>query len=267
MTAFAENGRWGGRLGSRPEPENDPSIDALARSQRGEVARIWLSRAAMERRVADSFAVIRDALARRGAPSELVTLAARAVDDEHRHAELSRVVASRYEGAELAAPPRLPLEVPEHRGASEAVRDTLYVIGQCVLNETTAGVVLETCLEHARAPVATWALRELLSDEIEHGRIGWTYLASVDRATRRAAEPWLLPMTYLNLKLWREETPLCDRDEALAAHGAPHNAILHEALVDAVRSLVVPGLRALEMDVGPIERWLDAGASTDAPPT
>ena len=43
--------------------------------------------------------------------------------------------------------------------------------------------------------------------------------------------------------------------------------VLYAALVDALHTLIVPGLRELGMATGPIEAWLDSGASTDEPPT
>jgi hypothetical protein len=58
-------------------------------------------RSAMERRVGDSFEVVAAALERRGAARNLIDLAHRAIDDEYRHEELSRVVASRYAGRDL----------------------------------------------------------------------------------------------------------------------------------------------------------------------
>jgi hypothetical protein len=260
-------GRWGGRLTQRPLPEEDPTIEALTPSDRTRLAEIWLVRAAMERRVADSFEVIHEALVRRAASPELVEIASRAIDDEYRHTELSRLVASRFAGKELATPERLPLEVPAHKGASPALRDTLFVVGQCVLNETTASAFLETCYACAEGPLAKSALRELLSDEIDHSRMGWTYLASVDDRTRAEVGRWLLPMAYLNLRIWKKESPYDPKhSEALTRHGAPPGSVLHAALVDALRSLIVPGLKELRMPTDAIERWLDAGASTDRPP-
>jgi hypothetical protein len=264
---YGERGRWGGRLTQRPLPDVDASIEALSKQERERLALIWLSRAATERRVADSFEVITESLRRRAAPAALIETAARAVDDEYRHTELSRVVASRFAGRELAAPPRLTLEVPRHEGASPALRDTLFVVGQCVLNETTASTFLESCRDHARGPLAKAALRELLSDEVEHGRLGWSYLAWLDARERAAIGPWLLPMAYLNLKLWRDETPEDpEHVPALTAHGAPPASVVHEALVAALTSLIVPGLTELGMRTGPLEAWLAAGAFTDRPP-
>jgi hypothetical protein len=261
-------GRWAGRLTQKPLPQQDPSIDALSPHARRKLAGIWLSRAAMERRVADSFGVIARALKRCRAPAALIELAQRSIDDEYRHAELSRVVASRFAGRELPSPALLDLEVPEHRGASEELRDTLHVVGQCILNETTATAFLETCMAHATGTLARHALRELLSDEVDHGRIGWAYLASIPAETRRQVGPWILPMAYLNLRLWKEESPIDPEHlPELGAHGAPPGEVIHEALVDALTTLIVPGLRELDVPTAAVERWIAKGAFTDRAPT
>jgi hypothetical protein len=221
----------------------------------------------MERRVGDSFELVADALERRGAAAPLLELARRAVDDEYRHEELSRVVASRYAGRDVPRAPRLELVAPEYRGESQDVRDTLTIVGQCVFNETTAGAFLEASLAHARTNLARAALAELLSDEIDHGRIGWAYLAELEPRRRAEVGRWLLPLAYLNLREWRRETPIDPAHQAiLIDHGEPPGAVLHAALVDALRTLIVPGLVALGLDTGPIERWLDAGADTRHPP-
>ncbi len=264
---YTEQGRWGGRLTGRPLPDHDPEIDALAASDRHKLASIWHRRAAMERRVADSFEVIRDALVRLRASQVLVDLATRAIDDEYRHTELSRLVASRFAGYALPMPERLTLEVPRHQGASPELRDTLFVVGQCVLNETTAGAFLECCVQHASGPVASAALRELLSDEIDHGRIGWAHLASLDAGTRAEVARWMFPMAYLNLQIWKTETPYdADHSDALTRHGAPAAELIHAALVGALRDLIVPGMKELGTNASAIEAWLDAGAQTERPP-
>ncbi|HEX6766906.1 MAG TPA: hypothetical protein VF103_15530 [Polyangiaceae bacterium] len=266
-TEYGASGRWGGRLTKRPLPESDPLLDELSRDDRRALADVWLGRAAMERRVADAFAVIRDALRRRNAAFALVRLAERAIDDEYRHAELSRVVASRFAGEELAAPKRLALEVPKHASASAELRDTLFVVGQCVLNETTASAFLEACLAHAHGAVAKSALRELLSDEIDHGRIGWAHLASLSEATRAEVSRWLLPMAFLNLRTWREQSPEDpEHRSAWTLHGAPPHEVIHRALVDALRTLIVPGLKELRMRTDALDAWLDDGAPTDRLP-
>jgi hypothetical protein len=138
---------------------------------------------------------------------------------------------------------------------------------QCVLNETTASAFLEVCLTHARGALARTALQELLSDEIDHGRIGWAHLASLPEATRTEVARWLLPMAFLNLRTWREHSPDDPRHhDAWTLHGAPRADVTHAALVDALRTLIVPGLKELRMPTDALERWLDEGARTDRAP-
>jgi hypothetical protein len=264
---YSENGRWGGRLTGKPLPDHDPAIDALARPLRDRLAALWHIRSAMERRVGDSFSMVVEALERRNAPPEILNLAKRAVDDEYRHEELSRRVASVYAGKEMPRAERLKLNAPKYEGERPEIKDALTIVGQCVFNETTAGAFLEASLRVAKTPLAKAAISELLSDEIDHGRIGWAHLAQMSPADRKEVERWILPLAFLNLREWQRETPYDPtHDPIFSDHGEPPTKVLHEAMMDALRTLIVPGLEALGMDTKPLVTWLDAGADTSRPP-
>lgn len=259
--AFDPAGRWGGRLTSRDLPD-DPTVEALPAADRAELATHWLQRGASELRVGESFAVIRDALAEH-ASDHLAALAARAVDDEARHAQLSRVVASRYAGVELAPLPRLPHSVPAHASAPPALRRSLWVVGQCCLNETIATAVLEASFAATRAPLARAALRELLADEVDHARIGWAHLAELDAGVRDSLGPWLLPLTRANVRMWRTTPRDYPSRPELVEHGALTRELLEGAIQAALRDLVIPGFTRLELQTEPLRRWADAGTPTE----
>jgi hypothetical protein len=259
---YGPAGRWGGRLTGRPLPEADPDIDALDDAQRAELAEVWLGRTASERRVADAFEVVRDALRDLGAGAEIVAIATRAVDDEYRHEELSRRVASRFAGRELEAPPRLTLVVPEHPGADGELLRTLHVLGHCAMNETFASAFLETSLAFAKAPLARVAVQELLSDEIDHARLGWAHLGTLDDARRRAVAPWLLPMIRANLKMWRDTPRPYSTDAVIHRHGAPPADAVEKSLRGAISDLMIPGLERFGLPTEPIRAWLAEGAIT-----
>ena len=268
VIAYGKEGRYQGALASRPMPVQDAGLDALPQATRETLAAVWQVRAAMERRVADSFQVIEEALRARNASDELVALAHRAIDDEHRHAELSRQVASRYAARVLPAPERLPLTVPRLEGTSPAVRHTLHVVGQCILNETTAAAYLELCLHQATGATALWGLRELLADEVDHGRIGWAHLASLPLDERRSLSPWLLPLSFLNLRAWRRETvDESFTDPVFAQHGAPSADDVETTLSTALDALILRGFAQLDLDTSELRAWLDDGAPTGEPPT
>ncbi len=257
-------GRWSGRLTSRPLPEVDPSIERLTDEDRATVMQVWLARAANERRVSDSFAVVVNALLALNAAPGLIDLARRAVDDELRHAEICRYVASRFAGADVPTPARLPLAVPPHATASEELRHTLHVVGQCCLNETIASAVLEASIVNARGALVAAALRELLSDEIDHGRLGWAYLATVRSELRGKIELWLPAIARGNLKMWRETPRLYATSIAVVEQGALPADRTEATLLGAIRDLIIPGFDRLGLSTVELRRWLELGAPTAA---
>jgi len=264
MTIRAD-GRWQGKLTSRPLPETDETVEALDEAGRAELSAVWHARAATERRVADSFVVIRDALHELGADASLVELADRAIDDEYRHAEICRVIASRYAGRDLDPPPPLELKVPRHPGASRRLELALWVVGQCCMNETIASAFLEAAVATASGPMAKGALRELLSDEIDHARLGWAFLGSLTPEERAEMGPWLFGMMRANLRMWRDSPRTYPMTEELAAQGAPSEEVVEDAIITAVRDLILPGLERFELPTEKIRAWLAEGAPTALP--
>jgi hypothetical protein len=259
---YTSQGRWNGRLTNRPLPLDDKAIDQLSDAQRNELASIWLARAASERRVADAFEVIRNAFRDLYGDTALSALSVRAIDDEFRHAELSRRVASRYAGRELAEPERLRLVVPEHPGASPRLLRTLHILGHCAMNETFASAYLEAGLLYADAGLARAALRSLFSDEIDHARLGWAHLAGLDADERAELAPWLPALVRANLKMWRDTPRPYPSDPVLHAHGAPPADAVERALLDAIWLLIIPGLERFGLPVDHIRGWLEHGAPT-----
>jgi hypothetical protein len=258
------DGRWGGRVTNRPLLHGDETLALLSDEDRAALSEVWLGRAATERRVADSFAVIRDALGELGSDSSLVALADRAVDDEWRHAEICRFVASRFVDRELDPPPALELLVPKHHGADRQLTLELWVVGQCCMNETIASAFLEAAVTTSNAPMARGALRELLSDEIDHARLGWAFLATLPRERLDAIGPWLFGMLRENLKLWRDAPRGYPMTDALAAQGAPREAVVEDSLLTSVRELVIPGLERFALPTDKIQAWLASGAPTES---
>ncbi len=256
------DGRWGGRITNRPLLAGDPTVEALSDDARQEMSAVWHARAATERRVADSFMVMRDALRELRADTALATLAERAIDDEFRHAEICRVIASRYAGKDLEPPPQLELVVPRHRGANRKLELELWVVGQCCMNETIASAFLEAAVATATGPMAKGALRELLSDEIDHARLGWAFLGSLPREALDEIAPWLLGMMRANLKMWRDAPRGYPMTDELAGQGAPREEVVEDALLTAVRDLIIPGLEQFALPAEKIRAWLEQGAPT-----
>ncbi len=251
------DGRWGGAVTQRAVPD-DEALRALSVEVRGRLAANWLGQAATEARVAHSFSVIHESLSRLGAGRELVALAARAVDDEHRHAALAEEMAGIYAGRVVGPHDRLPARRPAHLAASSpALRDVLWVVGQCALNETFASAYLSAARRGAKSTLSRWALRELLEDEIDHSRIGWAFLRHLPSEMKRELSEWLLPLTVCNLREWR--ALVLPEDDILAPHGVPPMEVARVAIDEALVDLLLPGFVHVGLDTRALERWIARG--------
>ncbi len=244
-------------LTHREIPFEDPSVDALPAPERAEVAQMWRGRCETELRVAASFAVIAREVMEVGGLPEVIGLLSRAVADETRHAELCRRLASRYSAADVAWPPAEPLFVPPHEGADDRLRTTLHVIGMCCINETMGSAFLETSLDQAVAPLAKCALRDILTDEIDHARVGWTHVASADRATRQALAGWVPRLLAASYRMYQSQN-VPSLVGGVPEHGLPSIADTEACARGAIRDLVLPGFEQLGVDVRACRAWLQS---------
>lgn len=225
-------------------------VDTLADDERRVISDIWYRRAEGERAASETFRVVTDGLAALDAEPELIALSKRAVDDELRHADRCWQLSCIYAGR--VRPEAAPRDgaLPRYIGASEELRHSLLVVGQCCLNETTASAFLERCLQTTTAPAARATFRVLLSDEIDHARIGWAHLASprLSAEARAAIAAWLPSMIASNLRAWhaRPDVPTAP---VYAAHGVLPLASTNQAVDAAVADLILPGLRHVGIDV------------------
>lgn len=257
-------GRWNGRVTSRPLPDPAESLRGLSLAERALLANIWLSQSATERRVADAFSVVHRALVALDADAGLIETAARAVDDEHRHAELCRSVASQYAGKSLPHPPLLPFVHPTHPSASsDRVRQCLYVLGQCAFNETFASAYLEAALASAEVPYAKCTVRELLSDEIDHSRVGWAFAATMPPRERAEVQSWLLDLAICNLREWRAIALPAVSNPVVQRHGVPARDKVEAALLSVIDAVMIPGFERFGFAVDELRDWRAQGAPTE----
>lgn len=233
------------------ELPEDPTIDALDPDTRRAIAAHWLGRSAAERGVAVAFEALRPRLAAVGAAPAVLALAAKAIDDERRHAELCARLAARYLGEGVDAPAPRDGTLPDFGTGDERTEVALLVLGTCCINESIASEWIRTCFRLATAPTALAANRAHLQDEIDHARLGWAHFASpaVDDALKKRLGPWLPRMLATNVAQWKKPDAHLPA-EGVAAHGHPSTDETIAAVDAAVRDVVLPGfalvgLRAL----------------------
>lgn len=236
------------RLTRRPLPAEDRTIDALAHDDRRAAAHLWLGRASGELESTRAFRWIADACRTIGA-HEIVPLAERAVFDEERHGEICTRVAAAYHGGDVVPPVSPPSQVPLRTPDDPELAVALYLVDASCLSETIGATTIESCLRATTAPLAKAALRELLTDEIEHARMGWAYLGAPHLGRRRAAElgPWLPTLFAGMLDFWKALV-LAPTPPAILTHGCLPFERLEPMVLGALADLALPGFAHVGVD-------------------
>jgi hypothetical protein len=241
----------------------DVGAPGLSDQQRRVVAATCERRAALELEGATAFTRVTQALIDLRADAAIVELAARSIAEEMEHSEVYRSLAIAYAGHDLPRPRPAPIDWPAHAGAPAELRPALDVVGMCAINETMACAFLEACLAGATAPAVREGLRQVLGDEIRHGRIGWAWLASAGLGTRERAElgRFVLPLLAMQVRGWRAQIATVPAP-AVPEHGCPSGAAIEAAMVASIEGLVLPGFEHLAIDVRRARAWAQAGAPT-----
>ncbi|HEY8039697.1 MAG TPA: hypothetical protein VIF15_07880 [Polyangiaceae bacterium] len=217
----------------------------------------WLERTRQEHLAVGAFALLARELAEQGCDALVLSLVTRAACDEVRHAEICRRFAVAMLGAD-DVPARfrgLP-GVPMHASAPPPLRVLLHVVEMCCLSETLTGVYFTEMLARTSDPVARAAVESLLEDEIDHGRVGWAYLA--ERARERQVEglaealPAMLDRTFRAvLAPRRAATATASDDAALEACAYLGPRASADVYRRALRDVIVPGFETLGIDLAP----------------
>jgi hypothetical protein len=227
---------------------------ALEPKKRATVGATWRERMRQEHLAVGAFALVAQELAACGCEPIVLSLVTRAAADEVRHTELCRRVAVALLGpSEVPARYRGLPNVPAHEDATRHERVLLHMVEMCCLSETLTGVFFTEMHGRASNPAARAVIESLLEDEIDHGKVGWAYLAS--RANARELEG-LAPRLAMLLertvgRAMRDAARHPEGDdpqmEAFGYVGRTSSlAVFRRALVD----VIVPGFETLGVDLG-----------------
>jgi hypothetical protein len=217
-----------------------PSLSPVARKR---AARVWAIRERTEHEVSRLFLRLADDLSASGAPQALVARAQRCAEDELVHAVHCREIVRALDPAVTPLPPNLQFRLG---GASLSVAQrALYasVALGCVTESLSTALLLEM-RRHAEEDVVKSGLDRILTDEVQHSRLGWAHLAYVAKTSDVS---WLAEHTHamFDAALSSETVAPTDGDtEALRAWGilSPDEVA---RIAEATRSSVIqPGLRA-----------------------
>lgn len=230
-------------------PPADPVIDGANAGLRRTIGETWERRAHEELKASMAFAVLSRELLEVGAPPEAIARVARGVSDEVRHAEILRALASRYLGADVAWPPAVHAD-PAPLGANPRVTVSLHTVTMCCVSETVASVFIEASHAAATSPSVRATLGLILADEVEHGRAGWVFLASVrdERDVMAAVQREAAAIVRRVADRWFDFSEITLPDGA-PEHGLLSNDDSRRSVITALRDVVLPGFEQLGLDV------------------
>lgn len=234
----------------------EPPVDGLLAEERRFLANRWLDRASNEQATSAVFREVQRALIRAGAPRSLTQAALTAADDERRHAEIARCCAEHYgETTLLPQPePESAADTADFAGCSPRESGVLYVVLTCAINESIAAGYLDACARASRCRLARTANRAFLRDEVNHARLGFTFLSWCGASDRALVAQALPSLVRTALEHWLD---LDDYPTGLPeGYGCLGHAGLRSAVLSALEELVLPGFEHLGIAVHPVRRLI-----------
>jgi hypothetical protein len=218
-------------------------VFGLSYEQCAILAAYWWRRAEGEMTSWVGFRHVLDDLRAEGSPAPILTLAERAVADEHKHALFCRDWAVRFghQGGEVQPRSLIPLQF---RGAAERENRLLRIL-LCCFTETVGCFILQ----HVRQVVTEPELRRLnqqhMADELQHSRVGWGHLSTLGGSDRDFLRAWS-PRVLALLPAACCEGPEQELEELVPfGYFTPH--LLRAAYDEALNEVILPGLSHLEI--------------------
>lgn len=217
-----------------------------------------------------SFCRIAFDAAAHGCEPATLALFTRAATDEVHHADVCRRMVEKHSGTELPVTlhlAKVPAKVPV-RNADDLL---VSIVETCCLSETFTGAYFTDMLEIATEPLARAVILSLLEDEIDHGRVGWAYLASACRDGRgavvEAALPDLVERTVGDVFADAKRSPEAD-DPELDRHGYSGRTRGARVYAEALEKIAFPGFEALGIDTTRARAHArERGYLTSSPPS
>lgn len=239
---------------ARNKRKRDFAWDELARDAAGsrvacaKVAETWNFRSKQEHLAVGAFSLIAHELAEEGCDPVVLALVTRAANDEVRHADLcarmwaalrgERCVAARFAGTP---------SLPQH----DSLQSLLHVVEICCISETFTGVAFTEMLARTTHPVAHAVVQSLLADELDHGRVGWAYMAERAKSKTLDGLSDLLPDVFVRAMspgMRPAELTAESDDPALERWGYLGPKTIATIFRDAARDVVLPGFEHFGVD-------------------
>jgi hypothetical protein len=162
------------------------SLRDFPQSARSRAAGVWAFRARAEAIASGRFVQLGRDLADVNAPQVVVELAQRAAEEEARHIEICMDLVECM-GAHIEKPSTPEFRLPDQLKNKQRMV-LLQMVGTSCINETISATVLAEMMRRAESGQMHDSIQEILRDEIDHGRMGWAYVAHLAQEGEAAIE-------------------------------------------------------------------------------
>jgi hypothetical protein len=231
----------------------------LDQISRGELGARWAYRHDLERTAALRFQRLARRLAEAGFDSGSVLQTTQAAEQERHHVDLCGALAMRFGYRETSIQ---ELSLPDIAPASFSPRDRVIyeMVAFCCIAESANAAVVLAGIDDVEDPQVRASVRTILSDEVEHSRIGWQFLAAHDvgdsaRAWLGAYLPDMLRGT-VRADLFAPAIIVGD-EAAMQKFGTLPIADRRSCFLEVMRTVVFPGLTEVGVDTSQGAHVLD----------
>lgn len=217
----------------------------LSEAARAGIVQHFSSRAAGELTTSIAFEHLASDLNQQAGCAGLAQLAQRFQQDERRHSKLCAEIAQRH-ASETLAPIRprgtRPYVMPS---ASDADQRILRTVFGCCFGETIAVQWLTDAHRLCTDPEARAENRLHLIDEVQHSRLGWSYLSLgvLTKRDKQMIATYVPFMCDLSRKSWAHtESPT---PTGIEAFGCPDEQATARSVERAINEVILPGFDLL----------------------
>ena len=238
------------------------SLREFPKSARSRAAGVWAFRARAEAIASGRFVQLGRDLADVNAPQVVVELAQRAAEEEARHIEICMELVECL-GAHIEKPATPDFRLPEQLKNKQRMV-LLQMVGTSCINETISATVLAEMMRRAESGQMHDSIQEILRDEIDHGRMGWAYVAHLAQQGEVGFVGERLPFLLeaaIEDELFDTPDP-DDPDAATMCLGALPKVERARLFQSAVSDLILPGLEHFGIDTTAGQKWLNTRAAS-----
>jgi hypothetical protein len=234
------------------------SMSAHSERARRRAAHVWAERHSFELEAAQRFAWLAIEFDAVGASPTVRRLAARAADDERRHAALCATLSRHFgEAVVRSGQPVVRRVAPSGLERKDAL---IYdVVALACVTETLSTALLGALVDRASDSLARRAMHSILRDEVSHSRLGWAYLA--EAASARAMEAVSSHLPAMLRSTLSDELFSCASidplEGELAGLGQLERVERRRIVRETLEKVVFPGLERFGADVLSGREWIE----------